>query len=99
MACEEHRLKDAGDGMTEIFAEKILELAEAGETEPERLCSLALRRLSHSAAKLEAKPRNERSVPLLTRAAPGWRHIRCRLKAPIRGMTPVLHRQRNSAST
>jgi hypothetical protein len=33
--------------MTEIFAEKILELAEAGETDPERLCSLALRRLSH----------------------------------------------------
>jgi hypothetical protein len=47
MACEEHQLKDAGDGMTEIFAEKILELAEAGETDPERLCSLALRRLSH----------------------------------------------------
>jgi hypothetical protein len=47
MACEELRLKDAGDGMTEIFAEKILELAEAGETDPERLCSLALRRLSH----------------------------------------------------
>jgi hypothetical protein len=47
MACEEHRLKDAGDGITEIFAENILELAEAGETDPERLCSLALRRLSH----------------------------------------------------
>jgi hypothetical protein len=46
-ACEEPRLKDAGDGMTEIVAEKILELAEAGETNPERLCSGALRRLSH----------------------------------------------------
>jgi hypothetical protein len=47
MACEAPRLKDAGDGMTELVAEKILELAEAGETDPERLCSAALRRLSH----------------------------------------------------
>jgi hypothetical protein len=47
MACEEPRLKDVGDGMTEIVAEKILELAEAGETDPERLCSGALRKLSH----------------------------------------------------
>jgi hypothetical protein len=46
MACEELRLKDAGDDTTEIVAEKILELAEAGETDPERLCSVALRRLS-----------------------------------------------------
>jgi hypothetical protein len=46
MACEEPRLKDAGDGTTEIVAEKILELAEAGETDPERLCSGALRSLS-----------------------------------------------------
>jgi hypothetical protein len=46
MACEEPRLKDAGDGSTEIVAQKILELAEAGETDPARLCSAALRSLS-----------------------------------------------------
>jgi hypothetical protein len=46
MACEEPRLKDAGDGSTEIVAEKILELAEAGETDPARLCSAELRSLS-----------------------------------------------------
>jgi hypothetical protein len=46
MACEQPRLKDASDGSTEIVAEKILELAEAGETDPARLCSAALRRLS-----------------------------------------------------
>jgi hypothetical protein len=46
MECEQPRLKDASDGSTEIVAEKILELAEAGETDPARLCSAALRRLS-----------------------------------------------------
>jgi hypothetical protein len=35
MACEEPRLKDAGDGASEVVAEKILELAEAGETDPQ----------------------------------------------------------------
>jgi hypothetical protein len=44
MACEEPRLKSS-DGSTEIVAEKILELAEAGETDPARLCSAALRSL------------------------------------------------------
>ena len=46
MACNEPRLKDASDGSTEIVAQKILELAEAGETDPARLCSAALRSLS-----------------------------------------------------
>jgi hypothetical protein len=46
MACEEPRLKGASDGSTEIVADKILELAEAGDTDPARLCSAALRRLS-----------------------------------------------------
>jgi hypothetical protein len=45
-ACEEPRLKDASDGSTGIVAEKILELAEAGETDPARLCAAALRSLS-----------------------------------------------------
>jgi hypothetical protein len=44
-ACEQPRLKDGSDGSKEIVAEKILELAEAGETDPARLCSAALRSL------------------------------------------------------
>ena len=46
MGCEEPRLKDAGDGSTEVVAERIPELAEAGETDPARLSSAALRSLS-----------------------------------------------------
>jgi len=45
-ACEAPQVKDAGEGATEIVAEKILELAEAGETDPERLYAGALRRVS-----------------------------------------------------
>ena len=45
MACEQPRLKDASAGSTEFVAEKILQLAEAGETDPARLCSAALRSL------------------------------------------------------
>jgi hypothetical protein len=41
-ACEAPQVKDAGHGTTEIGAEKILELAKAGETNSDR----ALRRLS-----------------------------------------------------
>ena len=44
-ACEAPQVRDAGHGMTE--PEKILELADAGETVPDRLCTGALRRLSH----------------------------------------------------
>jgi|GraSoiStandDraft_29_1057270.scaffolds.fasta_scaffold3296361_1 hypothetical protein len=44
-ACEAPQVKDAGHGMTGIVAEKILELAEAGETNADRLCTGALRRL------------------------------------------------------
>jgi hypothetical protein len=47
MACEEPQLKDAGNGTTEMVAEKLLELAQAGETDPERLCTGALHSLSH----------------------------------------------------
>jgi hypothetical protein len=46
MACDERRLKETGDGSTEIVAERILELAEAGETDPARLSAAALRSLS-----------------------------------------------------
>jgi hypothetical protein len=47
MACEALQLKDQTDAMTDVIAEKILELAEAGETDPGRLCTVALRRLLH----------------------------------------------------
>ena len=39
------QVTDAGAGMTESVAQKILELANAGETCPERLCAGALRKL------------------------------------------------------
>ena len=44
-ACEAPQVKDAGHGMTGIVAEKILELAEAGETNADHLCTGALRRI------------------------------------------------------
>ena len=44
-ACEAPQVRDAGDGMMAIVAEKILQLAEAGETNADRLCTGALRRL------------------------------------------------------
>jgi hypothetical protein len=47
MACEAPQIKGTDDTFTAIVAEKIIELAEAGETDPDRLCSGAVRRLSH----------------------------------------------------
>jgi hypothetical protein len=44
-ACEAPQVRDAGYDMTRIVAEIILELAEAGETNADRLCNGALRRL------------------------------------------------------
>jgi hypothetical protein len=41
------QLENAAEATTEILAEKIIELAEEGETDPQRLCSGALRRLLH----------------------------------------------------
>ena len=38
-ACEAPQVKGAGHYWTELVAEKILKLGEAGETDPERLCS------------------------------------------------------------
>jgi hypothetical protein len=46
-ACEAPQVTDAGGDMTESVAQKILELANAGETCPERLCAGALRKLTH----------------------------------------------------
>jgi hypothetical protein len=40
-------LADGAPGVTEGVAQRILELAKAGETSPDRLCSGALRKLSH----------------------------------------------------
>jgi hypothetical protein len=47
MACEALQLKDQIDAMTDVIAKSIFELAEAGETDPDRLCTGALRRLLH----------------------------------------------------
>jgi hypothetical protein len=42
------QLKNAAEATTEIIlVEQIIEVAEEGETDPERLCSGALRRLLH----------------------------------------------------
>jgi hypothetical protein len=47
MACAAPQIKGTDDTFTAIVVEKIIELAEAGENDPDRLCSGALRRLSH----------------------------------------------------
>jgi len=46
-ACEAPQVSDAGPDVTEGVARRILELARAGETSPDRLCTGALRKLSH----------------------------------------------------
>jgi len=46
-ACEAPQVADGAPGVTEGVARRILELAKAGETSPDRLCSGALRKLSH----------------------------------------------------
>ena len=47
MACDAPQLRNSADERTAIVAEKIVELAQAGETDPGRLCTGALRRLAH----------------------------------------------------
>jgi hypothetical protein len=42
MACAAPQIKGTDDTFTAIVAEKIIELAEAGETDPDRLCSGAV---------------------------------------------------------
>jgi hypothetical protein len=45
-ACEALQLQGTSDALTEIVATKIIELARAGEVDPERLCSKVLSGLS-----------------------------------------------------
>jgi hypothetical protein len=47
MACDSPQLRYSADERTAIVAEKIVELARSGETDPGRLCTGALCRLSH----------------------------------------------------
>jgi hypothetical protein len=47
MACEALQLKDQVDAMTDVIAKRIFELAATGETDPDRLCTGALRQLLH----------------------------------------------------
>ena len=47
MARDAPQLENAAEAMTEVLAEKIVELAEEGETDPARLCHGALRRMLH----------------------------------------------------
>jgi hypothetical protein len=46
-ACEAPQVADGAPGVTEGVARRILELAKAGETSPDRLYTGALRNLSH----------------------------------------------------
>ncbi len=46
-ACEAPQVTDAGADMNECVAQEILQLANAGETCPQRLCAGALRKLRH----------------------------------------------------
>ena len=47
MACDTPQLRYSADERTAMVAEKIIELAQAGETDPRRLCTGALRRIIH----------------------------------------------------
>jgi hypothetical protein len=47
MACDAPLLRNSADERRAMVAEKIIELARAGETDPGRLCTGALRRLTH----------------------------------------------------
>jgi hypothetical protein len=47
MACDAPQLRYSADERTTMVAQKIIELAQAGETDPGRLCTGALRRLTH----------------------------------------------------
>jgi hypothetical protein len=46
-ACKAPHVADGTPDVTEGVARVILELAKAGETSPDRLCTGALRKLSH----------------------------------------------------
>jgi hypothetical protein len=46
-ACKAPQVADGAPDVTEGVARRILELAKAGETNPDRLCTGALRKLSH----------------------------------------------------
>jgi hypothetical protein len=45
-ACQTLQLRSRDDALTEIVAEKIVEFAKTGESDPERLCSQTLGALS-----------------------------------------------------
>jgi hypothetical protein len=47
MACDTLQLKDQIDAMADVVAKMIFDLAEAGETDADRLCTGTLRRLLH----------------------------------------------------
>jgi hypothetical protein len=46
-ACDTLQLKPGADERTAIIATKIIELAQAGETDARCLCNEALRKLTH----------------------------------------------------
>jgi hypothetical protein len=46
LACDTPQLRFSADERTAMVAEKIIELAQDGETDPRRLCVAALRRIT-----------------------------------------------------
>jgi hypothetical protein len=47
MARDAPQIENAAEAIKEVLAEKIVELAEEGESDPARLCERALRRMLH----------------------------------------------------
>jgi hypothetical protein len=74
-ACEALQLQDTSDAFTEIVATRIIELAKAGEVDPDRLCSDVLAQLGTPPQSTEGvtsrAPPASRSVPLRTQRGSG----------------------------
>ena len=68
--CDIVRLSgDREDPLTEIVVEKIVELAKAGERDPEILCCKVLADLQTPASGVTSRPSSERAPPPMTSVA------------------------------
>jgi hypothetical protein len=60
---------DREDPLTEVVVTKIVELAKAGERDPEILCSKVLADLQTPASDVTSRPSSERAPPPMTSVA------------------------------
>jgi hypothetical protein len=60
---------DREDPLTEVVVTKIVELAKAGERDPEILCSKVLADLQTPASGVTSRPSSERAPPPMTSVA------------------------------